>query len=137
LYDQIRYGLLKQCQVWLVFQCGADGLFIQHAVGLSPSCSDRRPLAGIQDTKLDSTLVYGLSHHAAQGIDFLDQMAFSDTAYGRVAAHLPQSLDILCQQQGLHTHTRGRQGGLGAGVAAAYDDYVKVFLEFHRQSMFK
>ena len=71
-------------------------------------------------------------HRTAQGVDFPDQMPLTDTANGRVAAHLPQRLDALRQQQGARTHPRGRQRRLGAGMAAADDDDVKGSGEAHR-----
>jgi hypothetical protein len=43
----------------------------------------------------------------------------------RVAAHLPQRLDVVRQQQRLAAHAGRGQRGLGAGVAATDDDDVK------------
>jgi hypothetical protein len=70
--------------------------------------------------------VGGLRHHPAQRVDLLDQMALADAADGRVAAHRADGLDVVGQQQRARTGARGRQRGLGAGVAAADDDDVEV-----------
>jgi hypothetical protein len=43
-----------------------------------------------------------------------------------VAAHLPQRLDVVRQQQRGAAHARGGQGSLGAGMAAADDDDVEL-----------
>ena len=79
----------------------------------------------VEDAELDAALVGGDRHRAAQRIDFLDQVALADAADRRVAAHLSERLDVVRQQQRLAAHAGGRQGGLGAGMAAADDDDVE------------
>ncbi len=125
LHQQIFHGLLEQHQVRLVFQAMADGGFVQHAVRLGTGGAHGRPLAGIEDAELDATLVGGQCHGTTQRIDFLDQVPLADAADGRVATHLPQGLDVVRQQQGLAAHACRRQGGLGAGVSAAYHDHIE------------
>src|ERR1700685_3169988 len=51
-------------------------------------------------------------------------MALADATDGRVAAHLPQGLDVVRQKEGAPAHTRSRKRGLGAGMAAADHDHV-------------
>ena len=51
-------------------------------------------------------------------------MSFADATDGRVAAHLPERLDALCQEQRPRTHAGRGERGLGAGVTAADDDDV-------------
>ncbi len=83
------------------------------------------PLLAVQGAELNARLIGGARHRAAQGIDFLDQVALADAADGRVAAHLPQRLDIVREQQRAQAHARSRQRGFGAGMAAAdHDDLV-------------
>jgi len=48
-----------------------------------------------------------------------------------VAAHLAQGLDVVRQQQRLAAHARRRQRRLGAGMATADDDHVKVLWVKH------
>jgi hypothetical protein len=43
----------------------------------------------------------------------------------RVAAHLPQRLDVVRQQQRLAAHAGRGQRGFGAGMAAADHDHIK------------
>ena len=88
-------------------------------------------LAGIQDAKLYARFVGGGRHGAAQGIDFLDQMAFADAAYRRVARHLTQRFDVMREQQRTPAHARAGKRRLGAGMTAANHDYVKFFREMH------
>ena len=125
LHQQVFDGLLEQHQVRLVFQAMADRRLVQHAVRLGTGGADGRPLAGVEDAELDPALVRGNGHDPAQRIHFLDQMALANAPDGRVAAHLPQRLDVVRQQQGLTTHARRRQSGLGAGVSAAHHDHIE------------
>ena len=127
LDHQVVHGLLEQGEVGLVLQPPADRRLVQDAVGLGAGGAHRRALGAVEDAELDAALVGGDGHGAAERIDFLDQVPLADAADRRVAAHLPQRLDVVGQQQRLAAHARGRQGGLGAGVAAADDDDVEFF----------
>src|SRR5690606_29995736 len=98
LDNQVVDGLLEDREVRLVFQGGADGGFIQHAVGLGARGTHRRALARIEDAELDAALVGGARHGAAEGINFFYQMALADAADGRVAAHLAEGLNVVRQQ---------------------------------------
>ena len=60
------------------------------------------------------------------------EMALADAADGGVAAHLPERLDVLRQQQRAHAHARRGERGLGAGVAAADDDAIVTSGIVHR-----
>ena len=75
---------------------------------------------------MNAALIGGQGHGAAHGIDLLDQMALADAADGRVAAHLTERLDVVRQQQSLATHAGAGQGGLGASMATANHDDVKL-----------
>ena len=125
--NQVIHSLLEQVQVVRLFQQGPDDPFVQVAINLRPGGPYRRTLAGIEDTELYPAPVRSPGHDPAQGVYFLDQVAFADAADGRIARHLPQGIDTVGQQQGTHTHARGGQGSLCAGMAPADDDYV-VFL---------
>jgi hypothetical protein len=61
----------------------------------------------------------------AAAIDLLDEVALADAADRGVAAHLPQRLDVVREQQRGTAHARRGERGLGAGVAAADDDDVE------------
>ena len=75
--------------------------------------------------------VRGPRHGAAERVDLLDQVALADAADGRVAAHLPERLDVVRQQQRAAPHARGGQRRFGAGMAAADHDHVELGLKAH------
>src|SRR5690606_22346542 len=89
------------------------------------------PFTAVQYTELNSTHVGSGRHGAAQGVDFLDQMTLANTAYGRVAAHLPQGFHVMRQQQRLHADPCSRKGRLGTGMATTDDDHVKTGRKIH------
>ena len=80
---------------------------------------------------MDATVVCGGAHEAAQRVYLLHQVALAYTPNGRVAAHLPQRLDALREEQRARTVTRAREGGFGAGVSAADDNGVETFRMAH------
>jgi hypothetical protein len=85
----------------------ADRLLVQHAVGLRARGAHRRALARVEDAELDAGLVGGCRHRPAQRIDLLDQMPLADAADRRIAAHRPQRLEVVGQQQRARAHARG------------------------------
>ena len=96
--DQVIGGLLKYPQVRLVFQGFADSGLVQNPVGLSASRSYGRAFAAVQHAKLNTAFIGGHGHRAAQGVDFLDQVAFADPANGRVATHGTEGFHVMRQQ---------------------------------------
>ena len=61
------------------------------------------------------------AHDAAEGVDFADEMAFGYAAYGGVAGHLRDEVEVEGEEGGAQAHARGGGGGFAAGVARAYD----------------
>ena len=131
LHHQIIHRLLEQPEIGLIFQLVANRRFVQHTVGLRPGCPHSRAFGAVEDAELDARFVGRQSHRATHGVDFFDQVAFADTANGRVAAHLPQRLDVVRQEQGFAAHAGAGQCGLGASVAATDDDDVKFLGVIH------
>ncbi len=125
LDDQIGHALLKQRQVGLALDKITHRGLVQRAIGLGPRCPYGRALASVQGPKLDPAAIGRAAHHAAQGIDFLDQMALADPADGRVARHLADGFDVVGQQQRPGAAARGRGGTFRTGMAAADDDDIK------------
>jgi hypothetical protein len=71
-------------------------------------------------------------HRAAEGVDFLDQMAFADATNGWVAAHLAPRVSTLCVSKRVFTPMRADcERCLGTGMTAADDDHVKTGREIH------
>src|SRR5690606_4317320 len=68
---------------------------------------------------------------AAQGIDFLHQVALADATDGGVAGHLSEGFHVVGQEQGAASHPGSRKAGLGASVAAADDDDVELIRMQH------
>ncbi|MNO98715.1 hypothetical protein D3C76_904660 [compost metagenome] len=131
LDDQVIAGLLEYPQVRLVLEDLADGGLVEDAVGLRAGCPHGGALAAVENAELDAALVGGVRHGAAEGIDFLDQVALADTADGRVAAHLAEGFDIVGEQQGLHAHACSCERSFSAGMATADHDHVKTGREIH------
>ncbi len=123
--DQVVAGLREDGQIGLIFQSRTDGLLVQHAVGLGAGGAHRRTLRGIEDAELDAGLVGGRCHGAAQRIHLAYQMALADAADRRVAAHRPEGVEVVGQQQRVRPCPRCGERGLGAGVAAADDDDIE------------
>ena len=123
--------LLKQLEVRLALEQRAYRASVQRTVGLCTGCADGGTLAGIERAELDSGAVGGTRHRAAERVDLLDQVTLADAADRRVAAHLPQRVDALRQQQRPRAGARRGQRGLGAGVAAADDDDIEMIRMTH------
>ena len=78
-----------------------------------------------------SSFISRFTHRTTQCINFLNQMPFTNTPDGRVAAHLTQRIDIVGEQQRASTSTRSRQRGLSAGVTTTDNDDVKAGWELY------
>ena len=128
--------LLEKREVGLILEHRADGLLVELAVGLGARGPHRRPLARVQCAELNAGTVRGARHGAAQGIDFPDQVPLADSPDRRIAAHLPQCLDALGEQERAHAHARGGQRRFGAGVAAADDNDVIGLRKTHVRAHF-
>ena len=124
--------LLQQREIRLGIEQLADRPLVERAVGLGARRAHGRAFAAVQRAEVDAGAIGGARHGAAERVDFLRQMAFADAADSRVAAHLPQRLDVLRQQQRAHAHARRGERGLGAGVAAADDDAAVTSRVIHR-----
>ncbi len=124
--SQIFDRLLEDGKIRLGFQHAPDRGLVQGAVGLAARRAHGRTLGCVQRAPLDAGAIGRHGHRAAEGVDFLDQMTLADAADGRIAAHLAEGFDIVGQQQGARTQTRGGERGLGAGMAAADDDHIVV-----------
>jgi hypothetical protein len=126
LDHQVIDRSLEHGQVFLRLDDAPDRHPVQVAVGLAARRAHGRALGGVEGSPLDAGQVGSMGHRPAQRVDLLDQVALADAADGRVAAHCPDRLHIVGQQQGARAAACRRQRGLGAGVAAANDDHVVV-----------
>jgi hypothetical protein len=103
---------------------------VQTAVALRAGRPDRWSLAGIERAELDAGCVRRTRHNAAQRINFLDQVAFTDATDGWITAHLTDGLDAVCQQQGPGATPRRGKCRLGTGMTTANDDDIKCLGEY-------
>lgn len=62
---------------------------IKLAVSLRPRATNGRPLAAVEQAKLDAAGVGDLPHQTIEGVDLTDQMAFAETPDRRIARHRP------------------------------------------------
>ena len=131
LDHQVRHLLLEEREVRLVLEQRANGAPVELPVRLRARGPHGRALAGIERAELDAGAIRGARHGAAERIDLAHEVALADAAHRRVAAHLPERLDALGEQQRLRAHARGRKRGLGAGVAATDDDDIEWAREAH------
>ena len=97
LQNQIIHGLLEDHQIFLILQDHPHRTPVQGSIRLSARCPDCRSFGTIQDPELNARLVRGPRHGAAKGINFLDQMPFTNPANGRVTGHLTQGVQIMGQ----------------------------------------
>ena len=81
----------------------------------------------------DAGFVGGRGHRTAERIHLLHQVTFADAADRRVAAHLPQRLDVVAEQQRGAAHACGGQRRFGAGMATTHHDHVELFRVLHRE----
>ena len=91
-------------------------------------------MRAVEDTKLDAGGVGDAAHQAVERVDFADEMAFAESADGRIAGHRANRSGGMGEEGRAGAHARGRGGGLAAGMAAAdHDDVKRVHrLELHR-----
>ncbi len=78
-------GGLANLQIFLVFQHRFHPQAIAQAISLGSRGSHRRPLAGIELTKLNGGSVDIAGHFPAQSIDLLNQMPLGQATHRRVA----------------------------------------------------
>jgi hypothetical protein len=88
LDNKIHHGLLKQQQVGLFFQELSNRLTIELPIRLGTGCPNGRSLARVEDAILDPGTISRFAHDAVQGVNFPNQMAFTDTTNGRITGHL-------------------------------------------------
>ena len=86
---------MEEGQIGLILQRLPNGLAVQDAICLGARGSNRGALAGIENPELDTGVIGGNGHDAAQRIDFLDEMPLADPANRRVAGHLTQGVKIV------------------------------------------
>ena len=125
LDDQVVASFGENGQIGLIFESTANGLLVQHAIGLGARGAHRRALRGIQDAELDAGFVGRSRHRPTQRINLAHQMPLADAADRRIATHRSQRVEVVRQQQRIGARPRCGKRGLGAGMAAADNDDIE------------
>ena len=111
-------------EVFGLFQNLLHPQTVELFVSLGPRGADRRPLAHVQDTKLNAGRIDILRHFAAEGVDLPDEMPFGLSANRWIAGHQGDRIQINRQQQGFLPHTCRRQRRFTTGMAGPDDNHV-------------
>src|SRR5882757_6519298 len=129
--QKIGRFLLKQDEIGLVFQHGANGMLIKHSIRLGPRRAYRRTLAGIENAEVNAGSVRRACHSTAERIDFLDEVSLANSTNSRIAAHLAKGLDALGEEERMQSHPCGRERRLGTSMPSADHDDIKGLREAH------
>ncbi len=123
--NQIFGGRFHDGQVRYCSQRGLHRLTIKLAVGLGARAAHRRALAPVQKPELDSRRIRDPAHQPIQRINLAHQMALAQPANRRVAGHLANGRNLVCQQKCASAHPRRGRRGFTAGVPAPdHDDII-------------
>jgi hypothetical protein len=116
-------GLLY-AQPLLLFESVLHYFLILASVGLGAERMDRGALAEIEHAVLYAGAVRRAAHFAAEGVQLAHEMALARAAYGGIAGHVPDGVEIYGKDNGVHAHARGGEGGLDTRVARSDNGYV-------------
>ena len=128
LHEKIGNGIFKDGQVWLPGDNVLHPLRVAFLVALRPCCTDGRTARGVERLFLKGRLIRIESHFAAQGVKLIDEMAFGQTADGRVAGHPCDGIFPSGDEKGLYAHPRGGQSSLHACMSTADHDQIELFI---------
>ena len=121
-----RNGSLNDGEVRFAGEDVVYGPGVKLAIALRARSLHRRTLRSIEDLVLNGGAIGGLAHQPAEGVDFFDEVAFRETADGRIARHAADRGAL----HGDHRHARpapgAHPGGLGPRVAASDHDDIEV-----------
>ena len=85
----------------------------------------------VQDAELDTGFVGSRGHRPTQRIHFAHQVPLADAANRRIAAHRPQRVEVMGQQQGIRPRPRCGKRSFGTGMTAADNNDIKTGGEKH------
>jgi hypothetical protein len=111
-------------EVSLLFKDRLHGQTVALFVALEACGLDGRSLGGVEKAEVNRGPVGDPTHLTAQGIDLLDELAFSETADRGIAGHQGKGVEIDIEQKRLATHPRRCQRRLAARMAAPDNDNV-------------
>ena len=124
LNDEILDGCGLDRQALALGQGRLHGGAVQAAIDLGAGPADGGALGSVQKPVLDGGLVGDAAHQTVQGVDLANEVALSEAADGRIAAHLADRLELMGEQQGARAGAPGGMGRLAASMAAADHDHI-------------
>jgi hypothetical protein len=89
---------LAQCHALSAFHDPLHPSAIKGFVGLRSSRPNGRAFSCIQGAELNAGSIDSRRHLATKCVDLFDQMTLTDTAYCRIARHLPDAVEILSEE---------------------------------------
>jgi hypothetical protein len=98
---------------------------VELAIGLCARPAHRRPLAAIEQAKLDSGSVGDAAHQAIERVDLTNQVAFAQTADRWIARHRASAREALRNERRARAQARGRGRRLTAGMAATNHNHIE------------
>ena len=115
-------------------RCVATGMSAEEASACTGYTSSR--ISVMKDDPAFAELVSFYQSDKANLVhDLADKMALRDAAYGRVARHLRDQIEIQREQRRPPTHARRGHRGLAAGMPRAHDHDVVLFDKAHLASL--
>src|SRR5271170_1178736 len=125
LDDQALDAGLAHLQIRCALEHALAAGAVCGLVGLGAARADGGALARVQKAKLNTGLVGGEAHLAAERIYLAHQVALANPAYGRVAGHLADMVEVEREHQGARAHSSGGERSFHSGMAGAdYNDVV-------------
>src|SRR5262249_16383232 len=117
---------LFNVKVLRLLQNGFHPKLVRLFITLNPRSTHRWALSLVQHSKLDSSCISVNPHRSSQRVDFANNMPFGQSPNCRVARHLPDSVEILSQNECAAAGSGGCQCRFDSGVSATYYDYVVI-----------
>ena len=125
---------LPYMKVGLVLQYIAPCPYELGTVALGAWAPHGGAFGAVKYAELYGGSVSDESHMAAKSIYLSDNLSFSYTSDGRIAAHLPNLVHIHGNETGLGTHLSSGSSGLATRVACT--DHNNVILKVHTNYKF-
>ncbi len=125
LDEQAADARLAEPQVRLLLEQELHRPRVEPAIGLGAGRVDGWAAAAVEHAELDARRVGHDAHHAAEGVNLADELAFRQPADGRVAGHLGDGVEVDRQEQRLRAQASGGVGRLAARMARADHNHVE------------
>ncbi len=105
-----------EIQAWGTFEAPLHAKLVSLRIALGPGSTDRGSVGRIQQTPLNCGRIGVFRHDSTERIDFADHVSLGQATNGRVAAHLPDGIEILGQHSDLGTETSSSESRLNTSA---------------------